>query len=422
MSKSIIRRYLILSLGSGIIMGLIFPVFASFFTIYKKQEYVIPFSILCVLAGIIVGLISFFIGKITLISSIKILNKNFYIVSKGNLTVRMDIDSKDEIGQLTDSFNNFMSSLELMIKQVENSSLEVSKLSEYLTQTSDTTRKTSDQVTASTNFMAEGAVRQSESVINIQNQIQNSLSKTNEGFNKVNDMLEVTKNSSAVASSGRDYLQDVIEQFSWVSKTVAFATESIQNLGKRSQEISDIANVISNISKQTNLLALNASIESARAGESGKGFAVVAEEIGKLALSSTDSSKKIEDLINDIQVETTITVKTMESNLEKVNTQISSIRKGGEALNKIVIGVEKNEKDVHELYDIYSEIQNMSSFISKEINRVSELISDSASCSEEIAASFSEQNNSISNIALNAEKLYGLSKKLQNEIDKFEIN
>lgn len=403
-------------------MGAIFPVFSSFFTIYRSPFYVIPFCILCILAGVIVGCISFFIGKITLIPAIHTLNKNFIKLSEGDLTTRINIESNDEIGQLTESFNNFAAALENMILKVEKSSKEVSKFSEYLSESASMAKKTSEQIAEASNDMAEGAISQTENVINIQRQIENGFLKTDEGFKNVDDMLITSKKSSDTAVDGRNHMHQVIEQFSWVSKTVAFATESIINLGKRSNEINDFIKIITGISSQTNLLALNASIEAARAGESGKGFAVVAEEISKLATNTTDASKNISDLITSIQEETNITVRTMESNLVKVNTQIAAIKKGGEALDNIVEGVKLNEINARKLYTIYSEIQNLSRNINNEINDISAIVSDNASSSQEIAASTLEQNNEINNIAEDAEKLFDLSKVLKEQINKFTIN
>lgn len=89
-SKSVIRRYFYLSLGVGFLMGLIFLTFASIFTIYKKPGYIMPLSLLCISACIFVGVISFFIGRVTLISAIKTLKKNFNQESSGDLTVHIN--------------------------------------------------------------------------------------------------------------------------------------------------------------------------------------------------------------------------------------------------------------------------------------------------------------------------------------------
>ncbi len=142
-------------------------------------------------------------------------------------------------------------------------------------------------------------------------------------------------------------------------KRLSYATDSIQKLGKRSEEIGGIITVISDIAEQTNLLALNAAIEAARAGEQGKGFAVVASEVRKLAEQSKQASGQITGLINDIQAETSVTVRTMESNLLAVNEQVMIINKGGEALEEIVDKVIETETGVEHMKNSFSNVMRI---------------------------------------------------------------
>ena len=92
--KSVIRKYLVLSILAGVIMGSIFPVFASLFTTYKDPAYGIYFVISCVVAGVMVGMISFLIGKVTLIATIQKLNTCFQHISRGDLTYHCDIERR----------------------------------------------------------------------------------------------------------------------------------------------------------------------------------------------------------------------------------------------------------------------------------------------------------------------------------------
>jgi methyl-accepting chemotaxis protein len=420
-SKSIIKKYLLLSLAFGIIMGLVFPVFASFFTTYKQASYFLPFCILCIMAGIIVGGVSFYIGKVTLISAIKSLNDKFYLMSNGDLTARMKIQSNDEIGEISEAFNNFASNLQCMINQINTSANEVAKLSLYVSESVETAKKVSLQVSETTNILADSDIKESENAIKIQEQLKNSFSKTEECFDKVDKLKKASKNASLIAVDGRDYINQVLSQFNLISETVTFANESINNLGSRSTEIGNIVTDILEIASQTNLLSLNASIEAARAGENGKGFSIVAEEIGKLASNSAQYSKKIENLINNIQIETQKSIKTMENKLENISTQIFSIQESERALQNIVTNVKENENNVEELYKVHLQIKNMTELVRDEINNISQNITDNAACSEQLSASSFEENNSINKIAYDAEKLYNLSLELQKEIGKFKV-
>lgn len=179
------------------------------------------------------------------------------------------------------------------------------------------------------------------------------MQKTIEEVSKSLQKAEITLNSAIesthIARKGEEAINEAIMHLSDVTKTVSYATDSIQKLGKRSEEIGGIITVITGIAEQTNLLALNAAIEAARAGDQGKGFAVVASEVRQLAEQSSLAAGQITNLINDIQAETSVTVRTMESNLLAVEEQVTIINKGGSALKEIVEKVVETEEGVEQM-------------------------------------------------------------------------
>ncbi len=375
-----------------------------------------------------VTLVCFLIMKIIL-EPLNLIVKQAQEIANGNLTDEDNVgilnkytDTGDEIGQFVRAFKSMKSNLRIMISRVKESAIEVDRLSEDMVKSAESTGKASEHIAASTNTMAEGAALQNEQVVNIQHHIETSVIKTKEGFEKANEMLEVARFSSDVAIIGKNQIKEVIEQYEWFSETVEYATEAIQNLDKRSEKIGEFIDIITDISSQTNLLALNASIEAARAGESGKGFAVVAEEIRKLSDSSSTAVKTISELIVDVQQETSITVKTMDSNLEKVNMQLSAIKKGGDALETIVSKVKETENSAVNIYDIYKEIEKLSEIVNHSVNEILGIVSDNAAYSQEVAASSQQQYSSMEEIVVSATKLVTLSENLENQISKFKFN
>jgi len=375
--------------------------------------------------GILVALVGVLFSSGTIYLLLKPLGKiknelNALASNGGDLTQRLHVGSMDEVGQLGHAFNRFIETVQGIIQQVKATSGNVVTLSGKVAESAEANGNVARQVASATNTMAEGASQQNGHVSEILQQIKSSSDKVQEGFDNANGLVDLSKQSTEIATNGKDYMTEVIEQFTWVSKTVEFATESIQNLGKRSLEISSISNVITGIASQTNLLALNASIEAARAGEHGRGFSVVAEEIRKLSQSTGVAAKAITELIRDTQSETDVTVKTMETNLEKVNTQIGAIQKGGEALETIVGMVRRTENGALAIHDIYRQIQSKTEVISNSVLDISGVISSNAAFAEEVAASSQEQYASMEEIASRAADLAVLAESLQGEVSKFK--
>ncbi|NTV88813.1 MAG: methyl-accepting chemotaxis protein [Clostridiales bacterium] len=420
-SKSMIFRYLVLSIASGTMMGLVFPPFASIFTIYKKPVYFLPFSISCILAGITVGILSYSIGKFTLISSIKTLNLHFKQLSGGDLTNRMECTSNDEIGQLSASYNDLLDSLHKVLEQVRLDSDGIAGLSKNVAQSAGISLRASEQIAEATCTSADGSSRQNELVLKIHHQIASSNSETEEGFIGAERMLAAAEETSEIALRGNNYIRDVIEHFTWVRNAVEFSAVSMKEIREQSLEISRFVTVINGIVKQTNLLALNAAIEAARAGENGKGFSVVADEIRKLADSAEHSTKEMAGLFEKSRSNTEKNISILEDNLNKVSMQIEEIIKGGEALDNIASRVESTKKDAGQSLETYARIKSMSEGIAGAITEISAVIGENANYSIEVAKAAREQSQLMEDISRNTEKLADFSKKMQSEVGRFKF-
>lgn len=421
MKKSVIRRYFLWSIGTGIFMGVIFPPFASLFTTLRKESFYLPFALSCIFAGVIVGFISYAIGKLTLISSIKELIAHFGRLSQGDLRKKLEIVSHDEIGQLAESFNAFSDHLRILLENVKTSSFAISDLSAHMADAAKATERASDQIASSISTTAEGADLQNANVVSIQKQITNHYEITELGFKEANEMLKAAKNASNFADSARSRMQAMIEEFSLVKSTASVAADSIHKLGEHSGKISQIISVITGIADQTNLLALNAAIEAARAGESGKGFAVVADEIRKLSDNTAQAAKAITELIRDTDTETLATITVMKGMTENINARIQAVNESGEWLNAIVNHAHEAENETMRIHDVLGQIRSMSEIISRSVNEISAVISSNAANTREVAASAQEQKTSMEIIVTKALELADCSRHLQHGVDVFQL-
>jgi len=144
-----------------------------------------------------------------------------------------------------------------------------------------------------------------------------SISQVAQNAQNVNELSEKVRSD---AIDGQKAVADTLVAIKDISEVIHRAEDVINGLGKSSEKIGSIIEVIDDIAEQTNLLALNAAIEAARAGEHGKGFAVVADEVRKLAERTATATKEISELIKGIQGETSQAIKAIEVGTKRLNT------------------------------------------------------------------------------------------------------
>lgn len=369
---------------------------------------------------LIVG-ISWFLQR-QIINPINILSSNAQELADLNLNVKLlNPKSKDEIADLALAFSNMKDRLTETITIVAGSANQVANSSHSLAESSHQTSEASNQIALTMNEIAVGTTTQSDQAEQIVSMMQKTIEEVSSSLQKAEMTLTSAIESSNIARKGEEAITEAIKHLSAVTQTVSYATDSIQKLGKRSEEIGGIITVITGIAEQTNLLALNAAIEAARAGDQGKGFAVVASEVRQLAEQSSMASGQITNLINDIQAETSVTVRTMESNLLAVEEQVTIINKGGTALKEIVEKVVETEKGVEQMKTAFTHVNDNSLGVQQAIQDISRIIEDSAAATEEIAATSEEQYATVAEITQNSDELATIADKLQNEVNKFKF-
>ena len=340
---------------------------------------------------------------------------------EGDLTKRLDIKTKDEIGQMSNYFDKFIEDLQIMVKSLKAQTIEINDYSEKSAFVSGQMSEASQNVAVAIQSVAEGTTTQS---INL-SEIENIVNKFNESTNNILEKMKSLNDSSQGvinnAIIGKEDMGKVTDSLNELSESFIEFKEDIGVLGENVLSISDIINVIDGISDQTNLLALNASIEAARAGDAGKGFAVVAEEIGNLADQSKDSAKNISDMIVKISNDTKVLIDKSDELKENFANQNIVIDKSLMSFTEITKGIEEMVPQIATTADAVVGINEESDLIVNKLGIITELATDSSAASEEIAASVEELAASSEEVAISSQELNKNAYSMIEEYDKFKL-
>ncbi|MCY0107750.1 methyl-accepting chemotaxis protein [Pseudomonas monsensis] len=309
----------------------------------------------------------------------------------GDLSVRLNVSSNDEIGQLSRAFNQMSQALSTMVEHIRRASEEVNSRAQALSGLSGGAYEGMEQQSGEITSMAGAVEEFSATSLNIADNMGNTQRLAQENAQQT----QIGRSSMEEASSS-------LEQIAGALNTTATV---INTLGQRSQEIGGIVSVITSIAEQTNLLALNAAIEAARAGEQGRGFAVVADEVRSLASRTRQATDEISSMIHSIQQETGNAISTMEQGNVLMQEGLSRNANVASALARID---EQSRSAGQQFAAITTATQEQSS--------TATLLSSNL---QSIALANSEQREVVSNLAVTAKELEKLAADLRSEVDRF---
>ena len=342
-------------------------------------------------------------------------------VAQGDLTVSIETDSVDEIGQLSRAVHLMTGNLKSIIVKVQNSAMSVASTAQELSASSEEMKASADQISSTTQDIATGVSQQSSKMAEISRTMQ-EMSETVQqvAMNSQKAAEEATSASNTAQDVGR-MSNDVAKKMNEIQSTVDNSAVAIKDLDGKSQQIGQIIGVITNIADQTNLLALNAAIEAARAGEHGRGFAVVADEVRKLAEESRSAASQITGLIKEIQQGTKQAVVTMETGTKTVGEGAKTISDTVSAINKVVESVSGIATMVQEIAAAAQEQSASVEEVTASVEEVSSISEESAAGTEQTSAATQEQSASMDLLVNAAQDLARLSEELQMEVSQFRL-
>jgi len=392
MKPSILRNILFAFLGFGISMGIIFPFYASFFVEYKEGLY-IWFAIGCLVAGIVIGVLNYYLLNILLISKLKRIALASTAISNHDLSVNCEMDSHDVIGDIAGSFNKMTRTLRDVVSELKQSSEQMLNGVNQICVVADTT--------------SHGVQNQHEQTQNVEMTIQRMTQTAQDVSSKAAQAAEAAAIAKEESIKGKNIVGQTVSSIQILASAVENASSSINRVEQESVNIGGVLDVIQGISEQTNLLALNAAIEAARAGEQGRGFAVVADEVRTLAQRTQESTKEIQDMIETLQSVSRETVAAMEQGQSQANESVANAKEAGQSLEQITLAVQA----ITEMNTLINDQAGSQSGVAVEINQNMSAISAIASESKDGAERTNQESQVLSNLA----------SKLQQLVSKFQL-
>ncbi|GAB6100109.1 methyl-accepting chemotaxis protein [Halanaerocella petrolearia] len=350
----------------------------------KRIDNLIKTVILTIAIVIMIMIgVSYLIGK-NITQPIKELSQKVLKFGDGDFTVEFDVDSNDEVGQMSTALTEMKNELKEMIVEILDIVENLSAHSEELSASAQEGNATIE----TTNQLVE--------------QISSSIEQISASAEEISNLAQEANKQTEIGSQNINQTVANIEE---INQVVNRAVKVIDSLATKSEEIEKIVDLINDIAEQTNLLALNAAIESARVSSAnklgtGQGFAVVAEEIRNLAEDTAEATDDIDKLITDMQNESKVGLETIEEVKDKVN---------------------EGKQITHHTDQVFVEIKNSTTEAAKNIEEAVSATEDLNEDSQEVVTATQDITKLSDEIAVSAQQLTSMAEQLQSLVDKFEV-
>ncbi|SFM49929.1 methyl-accepting chemotaxis protein [Marinobacter zhejiangensis] len=300
-------------------------------------------------------------------------------VAAGDMTVRIDLDNRDELGSLTTEFNNMTSKMADLIRSVSATTADVDQQASRVNDTAA--------------MSSEASARQMDETNQITDAMQQMVDAVQEVAESALRVSDSAGGAERDTETGRDVVADTVNTINQLATEINGAVEVINRVSQDSDSISQVLVEIKAIAEQTNLLALNAAIEAARAGEQGRGFAVVADEVRSLSQRTHKSTEEIEGMISRLQSGVKDAVAAMTNSHQVTETTVGKSAEVTEALDRIAQGISTIVDMSHQIAQAAEEQSAVAKNVNTNVEQIGTLGQRTAANAEETLGASREMSD-----------------------------
>lgn len=371
--------------------------------------------------GLLIGcLFAYFMAR-KLVGIFDRFKKVFEKTASGDFVSRFETNSKDEIADLANHYNHMLDQVRDLIVQVNENTNKIRHSSNSLAiiakeneQALNNVSNSIEEIAMNTSTQAEKMQDGSTATHVLADRIESIEMKSQQMVDDANEALVEVHTSI-------DKVQQLEQSYTNLESAFNEVTIVTGNLDEKTKSISEVTNVIAQITEQTNLLALNASIEAARAGEHGKGFAVVADEVRSLAESSKAATRNIQQIIVSILEDTQQLVQVMKQTNEISEEQKIAVETVDNAIIQLSNTLENMKVSISNTMENVLTMQQQKNVVLSSMEMVNEMTAEVTAETQEIASSIEEQTSATSEVTIHANHLQDQVERLTGSVSKFKL-